>query len=393
MQEAIDSYRKFGWCVFRGLIARPQQIAKSIVMETTRCILGETEEIKRVVDSGLDPLLLLTDTKLRKEFLSNPNNIWYNNNSRTPKLSKSAGMANIYHNVEVRDGILFDEKIHDAIKTLYSSVRGKEEDCVYLYGPDRVGLKPPGGTDMKKHIDCDILSLDRESDTKISSAPTHPLLMPRVQAVACLRCDTSVKNNGNTEVLSGYNQYFELGALFFGDKIKETKNFKGRKFSPIQLEDVFKKHLYSFIDFVHTFYESDRKITYNSAMFENYLDILPEEKFIQIHQRLPQSFVEIEWVKPRVEPGDLLCFDQRLPHRNTKNSSKKGIHRIVSYISMYPSSYNNPEEDIPALFRNVSTERKTYNNPEEREFFKDMWQERVNFLETPHTRRIMGVSS
>lgn len=393
MQEAIDSYTRHGWCVFRGLITGPQQIADSIVRETVSCILGETDEIKRVVDSGLDPLLLLTDTKLRKEFLKNPNIVWYNNNSRTPKLSKSAGMANLYHNVAVRDGILFDEKIYDAIKALYSSVRVEEEDCVYLYGPDRVGVKPPGGTDMKKHIDCDILSLERELDLKISSAPTHPLTMPRVQAVACLRCDTSAKNNGNTEVLSGYNQYFELGALFFKGKIKESKNLRGRKFSPIQLEDVFKKHLDSFIDFVHTFYESDQKISYNPVMFENYRTNLPEEKFLQIYQRLPTSFVEIEWVKPRVEPGDLFCFDQRLPHRNTKNSSKKGIHRIVSYISMYPSSYNNPQEDIRALFRNVSTERKTYNNPEERDFFKDIWHERVDFLETPHTRKIMGVSS
>lgn len=392
-----DDFRTNGWCVIKSCIKNPQEIADSIMEETVACIFGkDNEEIKAMVDDGLDPLLLLTDKKLRDQYLSDPNSIWYSGNTRTPKLAKSTGMSNIYYNFMARENVLFNLKVYNSICKLYRSMTKRNETCVFLYGPDRVGVKPPGGTDMKKHIDCDILSLENPQDTKmdlnIHSPPTQPLLMPRIQAVACLQCDTTLLKNGNTEVLSGYNQYFELGALFFKDKIKDSKNFNGRKFEPIQMEDIFRVHLKNFMKFVKTFYEEDTKVEYDISLFGDYQNILPEDSLIKIYERLPDNYVTLEWIVPLVKPGDVFCFDQRVPHRNTKNSSKKGITRVVSYISLYPYSYKKPEDDIRSLFHNVSVERNTYDNKEERKTFKEEWEERVNFEETFITNNVMGLT-
>ena len=392
-------FKQFGWCILKNHVSDPEEVANSIVEETVKCIFGDSEEIKIVIDNKINPLLLLTDTKLRTKWLSNPKSIWYNNNSRTPKVSKNAGMINIYHNPIVRDSVLFNETIYSSICDLYHSLRGKKEHCIYLYGPDRVGIKSTGSTDMPKHIDCNILSLlDLEkTQTEIKrTAPTSPLLMPRIQAVACLSCDIESKHNGNTEVLSGYHHYFELGALFFKDKISpKTDALGGRKFVPIQLEDILKKHLESFIVFVKTFYQENIKIRgivselfsdyLNNSIFENSID------FDALYQRLPDNFIPIEWVKPLLNPGDVFCFDQRLPHRNTKNTSNKA--RIVAYISLYPRSYMSEDQtgdDIRNLFLRTSTERKTYSNPEERTVFQSVWEERVSFTQTLLTNKIMG---
>jgi hypothetical protein len=385
-EEKKQDFLTFGWCVIRGIVPEPNKIANSIIDETLKTVFQsaqEKEAVRFMEEDGKDPLLLLTSAELREEYLDDPANIWHQKNTRNPKVSKSTGMSNIYHNNLVRDKISFNENIYNVVSSLYTALSGKEEDCIHLYGPDRICIKPKNSTDMDFHIDCDLVD---QGKGQIPSSATHPLTMFRVQTVCTVMCDYEEKFNGRTEILSGYNNYFVLGTKFFAKHMSLIRHKNGREFRPLVLNDVFKKHLPSFLEHVKSFYYEDDE---SLVPFEK-SGLKEEEKYI--YDSLPKTRVEIEWLKPHVRDGDMLCFDQRLPHRNTKN--KSAIPRVAAFVSLYPKSYMD-EEDLPplAVFEGeMSKTRDTYANTLEQEYFKDVWKERITFEKTPLIRKMLGVA-
>lgn len=388
-EGSILSFKQEGYYVFKGIIPKPHRIARSIIKEVKQ-IVFKTEEDKEVVtkleEGDKDPLLLLTDNKLREEYLSNPKSIWYGDNIRTPKIAKSTGMTNLFFNNQVRDKVLFNQDLYNIVSSLYASLTGKEEDCIYLYGPERVCVKPQGSTHMPKHIDCDITCYKENSEIKTSSQ-THPLSMFRIQTITCLQIDTEEKNNGRTDLLSGYNNYFLLGAYFFRKIIPRPKQEFGHFFTPVVVEQVFSKHLNSFLEHVDSLYDKKNKLLPR----ENTPYSKERSTYERIYNSLPRKKIKIEWVQPVVEPGDVLCFDQRLPHRNTKNDSS--VARVVCFASLYPKSYQGKGDlDIYKTFKGKKYKSREYNDGSlEREAFEDMWGERCNFELTPHIKKILSI--
>jgi hypothetical protein len=388
-----ESLLTFGWCVLPSLVDKPAEIAKSIMEETLECLFTEEDDLRAIEnmkEDGIDPFLLLTQPDLREKYLDDPTSIWHNGNMRQPKLSRNTGMMNIYFNNMVRDKILFNENIYNTINLLYECLTGIKEDSIYLYGSDRVAIKAKGSTDMPYHIDCNIVYNGRpcfsENDVEFISAPTHPLTMFRIQSIVTLQIDSEEKFNGRTEILSGYNRYFLLGIKFFSRYFPLKKYKKGREFVPIILTDVFKQHLSSFLEYVKSFYFED------TEKLIPFAETSLKEEELHIYDSLPKERVEIEWLMPRVKEGDILCFDQRLPHRNTKN--KSSISRVSTFISLYPKSYYNLDVDVPIynLFEGkVEKSRDTYDNILERERYKDVWEKRVSFQLTPLIKRMLNI--
>lgn len=283
-------------------------------------------------------------------------------------------MTNTYHNKKVREKILFNEDIYNVITKHYTSLTGIEEDIIYLYSPDRVCVKPKGDTHMPKHIDCNLVCYEEENKT----APTNPLTMFRVQVVTFLQIDTEAKNNGRTEVLSGYNNYFLLGAYYFR-KSFTPENKPGRYFSPLVVEEIFSKHLNSFHHKKKLLPKEETPLSKNKELFQRIYDSLPKKK------------IKIKWTTPEVAPGDIFCFDQRLPHCNTKNDSE--ITRVASFVSLYPKSYLREDDISPyKLFRGkIDKSRPFDNNILEREAFSEDWKDRCSSELTPLVKKMLAI--
>lgn len=385
-EEDTQFFRTYGYVVVKNIIPKPHRIARSIIREVKKIIFTTKEELETLIkleEKDIDPLQLLVDNKLREEHLDNPKSIWHNNNIRTPKIAKSSGMTNIYHNKRVREKILFNEDIYNVVNSLYTSLTGVEEDIIYLYGPDRVCVKPKGATHMPKHIDCNLVCYEEEEENK--TAPTNPLTMFRVQVVTCLQIDTEAKNNGRTEVLSGYNNYFLLGAYYFR-KSFTTDNKPGRYFSPLVVEEIFSKHLNTFLEYIDSFYHKKKLLPKEETPLSK-----NKELFQRIYDSLPKKKIKIEWTTPEVAPGDIFCFDQRLPHRNTKNDSE--ITRVASFVSLYPKSYLREDDISPyKLFGGkIDKSRPFDNNILEREAFSEDWEDRCSFELTPLVKKMLAI--
>ena len=80
-----------------------------------------------------------------------------------------------------------------------------------------------------------------------------------------------------------------------------------------------------------------------------------------------------------------------LPHCNIKNVSP--IPRVACFVSLYPKSYLNANLPKPyTLFDGDEKKaRKLYKGTMEREFFADVWQERVAYTKTPLVRKALGM--
>ena len=373
-EENIQSFKEKGYTIIKNIIPKPHRIARSIIKEVKEVVFTSDEDqevITKLEEKEIDPLLLLVDNKLREKYLENPKSIWFNGNTRTPKISKNNGLINISQNIKVRDNILFNEDIYRVICQLYTVLTGKEEDCVYPNGPDRVCVKPKGATHMPKHIDCDIICYKEKEEEENKTSQTCPLSMYRVQTVTCLQIDTKAKNNGRTEVLGGYNNYFHLGAYYF------RKIFQNKTEVPVVVQEVFSKHLDEFLEYVDSFYKKGKLLSREKTPLKK------ERKLYQIiYDSLPKEQIEIAWVQPQVNPGDIFCFDQRLPHRNTKNDSD--IARVASFVSLYPKSYLLDEDtSLYKLFISSSDLEKKY--------FKDIWDERISFEVTPIVKKVLNI--
>ena len=147
-----------------------------------------------------------------------------------------------------------------ALIKLYHYHRGIVEDSIHLLGPERVCVKPQHSTTMDHHIDCDPTLQFQGIETRKFTSPTHPLTHPRIQSVCCLLLDPKEENNGRTEVLSGYHQYFQLGARYFKPYIKPSSMSDYSTFLPVVLKDVFAEHLASFKEYVKHLYDNKKKL-------------------------------------------------------------------------------------------------------------------------------------
>lgn len=353
----MDRFSEKGWVKFEGVVKGTEEICSSVVDDVMRVVFepeGEMDNVKNCPQNK--QLELLTDVSLRRKYLRNEKCVWENGNSRKPKVSKNSGLCNLYHNPKVREKVLFNREIYRRVQFCYSSILGREVDLVYKNGPDRVSIKPPGATEMPKHIDIYL---------------TRPVEQHRVQTVVTLQAAGQICD-GSTELLEGYSSHFDAGCYWFG---KHSEFFCSSL--PQQLGKSFDSLLPEFNEWLNEFYA-------DGHLSRSYDCPVP----------LPQKRTSIRWIQPLVTAGDILCFDQRTPHRNTKNRSS--VTRIAAFVSLYPTEQWNRTYSIADIFTGASSDRNGGTNRSgdaEKLVFADQWAERIEIdTSVPHILQVLGLN-
>jgi hypothetical protein len=339
-----------GWKIVPVLKKRKcREISESIKNDIVNTTFGLADELDNF-NKCPNKWELFTNPQLREEYLDNPKCIWKNNFTHKPYVSKSCGMANIFHNPLVREEILFNEEIINPILEEYG------EEAIYAKGTERVSIKVKGSTDMERHIDTNYVNYEK-----------------RIQAFVTLEIDPSedMKNKGSIEILSNFSNYFDYYPLF----ISKHPEYKGELTTTDKLPVKLDKFFINSID------------DFNTWLKENFYTKKLTKKFLQFKEEhpIPPTFQEIKWEYPPIKTGDLFIWDCRLPHRNTKN--KSDIPRIVAYVSLYPISTweNLGKPNIYNMFigktKSLNGE-KNRDNEEEKSFYEDEWEDRVSIDKT-----------
>lgn len=392
IEEVISHYLLHGYVSIPVLeLKECAKIANSILSEVYKMAFRgvDLSEIE-------DPSLLLNDIDLRRKHGIQTDIVWNEGNPRKPIVSKNGGFVNIYHNRLVRDLILFSEKIHYFVSQLYKAVCGTlslaptacgEEEIAYTNGPDRVGVKSKGATDMPKHLDKHLF-IDA------------PKLKARVQALVCLSVDEEMdpRNTGGIEILENFHHYFPLARIFFRGKFKTSDAI------PQQLPKEFDENLDAFNAWI-------TKILYSAKTGDTAkpkLILKKELREVLKANKFPEKQLFVKWVIPKVKVGDLFCFDTRLPHRNLRNKST--IPRVVAYVSYFLKSdahqsartklatgddrrSESSEADILAMFAGEESTHGGSNRDKklEKEVFAEEWDERVKVDTTPFIKSILSL--
>lgn len=293
-----------------------QLLTTSVVSEVIDITLRE-RGASNLFDDDNQNLQFLTDPDLRKLKLKNPNIIWRNGSSRTPIISKNCGIIDIHYNLDVLELVTLDERMYRLLSAFY----GKSNLC-HLEGPERISVKPKGSTNMPQHIDSNLF---------------HPEVnfKERIQSLVCISIDPQAernpKNCGTLCVLKNFHWYFALASKLFHPKtgLKPfPKDILGRYFLLPEDFDktylpVLKEHINGYTNYLH-----NREIAKVSNTF--YEDL--QKSGIVV----PEKVKSIEWTPVVCKPGDVICWNQRLPHYNLRN--KLEVPRIVCYYSVFPVS-------------------------------------------------------
>ena len=299
----------------------PQEAATLRDAITTRAVeLVFTNNEVQVDPDDPNTLKLFTDPKLRKELLADPTMIWRNGNSRDPIISKSCGMIDIHFDPTVSRMVTFAERPYEIMTKVYGT-----PNLVHTQGPERVSIKAQGAVDMPKHID---------------SNPFYPEVNfpQRYQAFVVAECpapeEGSANKRGGLCLLTNFHHYYDFfGRMFHPhDGPLDYPMCDSRFFvlpaSPKD-ESFDARHLPALEEY--------------AKMYVDYLynDEIPEAEISSFFARikkegvvLPRKLPELKWTPIQTSPGDMVVWDQRLPHYSLANTCE--TPRIVAYCSLFP---------------------------------------------------------
>ena len=329
-----------GYTIVRNFLSPEecQTLTRSFISSSLGLVFGGTN-----VDIHDERnLLLFTDLALRKERLHNPNMVWRNGNSRQPLLSKSCGMIDIHYNPEQMRIVNFNPKLYDLMSALY-----QKRELAHSFGPERFSIKPQGSTDMHKHIDAnpfypevnhravDYLAqpeAEKGDQPKRMGLGPARLVPERIQTSITLSIDKNVKveHSGTLFLIP----YFHLYWQFVGELFHPTKGLvpypddKSRFF--VLPTDWNKKYLPLLRQYATEYTEFfHRNGTVSTAKTLQFFSRLKADGIM-----VPVQMKPLEWVGMNVSPGDIVCWDQYLPHYTAKNKSI--TPRIVCYYNVFP---------------------------------------------------------
>jgi hypothetical protein len=313
----VEHFIDHGWTSIP--VFEPQSLtslADEISSEALQLVFNDDlDGMKACQDDDIHPSQLLVDSGLRQKYLKNPKMVWTDGNTLRPIISKSTGMCNLYHNPHIRDWIYFNPIIYNHIKALYDAVdiSRKGEDLVYMHGPDRVGFKPQGSTDMGAHLDRSLFDNTYLPTYRVQSMVTVSIGTPNGNITS--------SDMGSLKVLQNFHHYFHLAQQWYSTRIKVDQ----WTYKPWVLPKEFNDFLPEFIEWIQKLYNP----------VEN--GIHPESpEYKAVMATVPITYKPIEWISPPTQVGHLLCFDFRLPHHNTRNKSP--VTRICTYVSLYRKS-------------------------------------------------------
>nr|QBK92439.1 MAG: putative oxidoreductase [Pithovirus LCPAC401] len=311
-------FGKRGYSVTEGLYTSEElkRLEKSILDDIQNIVFTNRNIDYQLTD--YKSLQVFTDPFYRKEVLENVNSVWKNGNSRQPFLSKSVGMINIHYNKDVFDLIHMNERPYRILSHLYGT-----EHLVHRVGPERFGMKIKGSVNMSKHIDANLWHKE----------VNYP---ERVQALICVQIpdDVQPRNSGTLELLLGFNQIWDFTSALFhpSSGLIPMPDCKDR-FQRLP-SDFDSKYLPELIKYA----EKYRNFLHSSDQKEDEVVLEFFKRLQKNNITVPPRDVEIKWTAIRCKPGALIAWDQRLPHRNLRNTSE--TPRIAVYYGLYPVTEN-----------------------------------------------------
>lgn len=306
-----DEYDEKGYTIYRKHIS--DDVADIVCQSVIRdaCNIVFKDEPYPPDPNDPDTLSLFTDFNFRKKRLNNPKCVWRDGNTRKPIISKSTGMINICFNHDVQEHVTFNPLTIQRISNLYGT-----SELVYKQGFDRVCIKAKGSTDMQRHLDYHLNNPSLQFDSN------------RVQAFVCGKCPTDipVHQSGTIEMIPYFHLYWKSAQKFFTSPFGKIKI---HQLVPQQLGKDFDQKLSMFNEF-------NRRL---HTIRDNQLPITPDwEPYKDIIETLPDKFHELQWTPIDLRTGDMICWDQKLPHRSLRN--KSSTPRIVFYIRLYKTDDN-----------------------------------------------------
>lgn len=295
---------------------------QSMQLEVIGTVFGNSPETKEPFTfSPTNPEMwrLFTDVKLRKRILTNPNRIW---KPRNHPLSKSDGMIDIHHNRLVHKKVLFDPRMYEILSKAYGC-----RELVHSAGPEKFSIKPPGATDMRKHIDANLWHPENNYPSRIQAFLT--VNVPETG---------EWRDRGGLCVLTNFHHYWDFASAFFHYDFglypmdKTTSRFH---LLPNDFDSFYLPRL------THAIQE------YSKWQKGAEVDSLLEEFFIQIDGlEVPEEYQPIEWKTIECKSGDVVIWDQHLPHFSVRNRTDQ--LRSVVYYSVFPVTpafYQSPRRD------------------------------------------------
>ncbi|MCB9640927.1 MAG: hypothetical protein H6727_18675 [Myxococcales bacterium] len=327
MRSTTQMYHQQGYVVIPQVIEPEiaKQLSQSVLSDL--CQMAFSKEKRRIDPYAPETLALFLDPKLRAKRLRDPSCIWEDGNPRRPILTKDTGMLNLCFNPDVLKHVHYQPKVYAEIAELYGSPR-----LAYLHGPDRVGIKIKGSEDMPLHLDYHLFQ-------RFFEPGIDGRFEKRVQAFVCgqIPHDVPLESSGTLALVPYFHHYFDLARVYFDP---HTGLFPlPQKRSPFHiLGSSFLKGLHSFNTFIQEYTPMYRAFEEGVPLEEIQgppaaLAVLKEHLIpVPTEEIYPLQLTPID-----CQAGDLVCFDQRLPHQNLKNTSKTA--RIVFYLRLFEVPY------------------------------------------------------
>lgn len=296
----------------------------SMQTDILNIVFGSENQRKRLLkkrqfsltSSNPETWKLFTDVKLRKQVFKEPHKIW---KPRNHPLSRSCGMIDIHHNPDIHRMVLFDQRMYNILSQAY----GKQE-LVHSAGPEKFSIKPPNATDMNKHIDANLWHEENN----------YP---ERIQSFLAVSVPTQGewRDRGGLCVLKNFHHYWDFASCLFHYEFglypmpKTTSRFH---VLPKNFDNYFLPRL------------RETAQQYSQWLNENKRNFDPDlvEFFTQIQDYIiiPREYNDkpIEWEYVEYQAGDVVMWNQHLPHFSARNNTDE--LRSVIYYSVFPVDHH-----------------------------------------------------
>lgn len=337
------TYEQQGYVVIPGVLSPVQveELNDSILHDLFQIVFRDERRVPSYRQA--DNMLLLTNYDLRKKKLSNPECVWENGNARQPIYTKTSGMVNLCYNPLQQEYVHFNPTVVEHIANLYN-----EHKLAYLHGPDRVSVKVRGTNDMPLHLDHNLFH-------RLTEPGLDGRFEERVQALVCgsIPTDVDLQESGTIALIPYFHHYFVLAKEFFHpqrgwrpltDK-KRPFHKLGKEF--LDLLDDFNDFIREYTPVYHALKDGQPS---DSIRGNREVIQFAEQHFIDV----PEECHTLELTPLACEPGDLICFNQKLPHRNLRNNSL--TPRIAYYVRLFkiPEGWHGGHEHQALLARTSS---------------------------------------
>mgnify|MGYP001383188693 CR=1 FL=1 len=267
---------------------------------------------------------LFFDRALRERRLDDPNCVYAGGNPRRPLLSYNTGMVNLCLNPDIMRHVQYNPDVYESIAKLYG-----DRQLVYRHGFDRASIKFSGSANMPLHLDKNLFH-------DIDDVGYDGRFDRRVQAFVVGRIPQGIplRDAGTIELIPYFHHYFVFARHFLHPKeglhpIKDKKNgfhVLGKDF--VQALKPLNEAIRLYTPIYHAIADGASKSSLDGP--SELVDFAWKYRI-----PVPQKPYQLAFECVDCEAGDMVCFDQRLPHRNRRNLHEE-VERIVFYVRLFP---------------------------------------------------------